>query len=60
MTYFEYEARKIVDQWVAQLPWEKAVAVTPLMRQRMQQAIVTTWEEERDGLSGEVDGDTGC
>ncbi len=46
MTYEEYEARKIVDEWVAQLPLERALKVTPAMRQRFQEAITTTWAEE--------------
>ena len=52
MTYEEYEARKIVDEWVAQLPYEKAIKVSFAMRQRFQEAITTTWAEEGgcDGL----------
>ena len=46
MTYLEYEARKLVDEWYRQLSMERAATVTPLMRERMAAAVVQTWQEE--------------
>lgn len=48
MTYLEYEARKLVDEWYCQLSMEKAATVTPLMRQRMMEAVVQSWQEEQE------------